>query len=271
MKTAEKEKTNDRPHGNAYQIALYEQSASEQPPEFKVTAEATTKDPCDRRIVIPDGTSNPGDEIDEIVLRDKLAESYSRQTIAELITLNSNDNKGSNDPYTQYVHAFYSPADEFDDAIKTIHNLPDIMNSLDDALSTGAPDRIEVAAEKLWEASKDLPGTPITGLPKSKKDVFKIKKILEMLYREYEVFVKEQIFEGGCDPENQKQNKAGHIVDYNWFLNSLRFISSKGEGMVSAYYSDLPSDQWWQDEDTGDWYVKASYLPTLEAKVESRK
>jgi hypothetical protein len=272
MKTGEDKQTNVASVSSANNTSKGNQIASQNPPPYSVSnGEASSKGVCDRRVDIHDGIDSHWEDMKELEKREILKESYTQQTITELITLRSDDNKGSNDPYTQFVHAFYSPADEFDKGINTLENLPTIMNSLDEALKTGAPDKIENAANVLWDASKEIPSTPITGIPKSRKDVFKLKKIISMLFRQYEAWVVEQLFEGGCKREDQIESQIGRIMDYSFLFDTLRFQPSNGSGVMTARYSDLPSEHWWQDEDSGYWYVEPSYLPNLEAKVKSRK
>jgi hypothetical protein len=244
-----------------------------QPPVFQLKAESTiqAKSPCDRTLDPPKNVKETDDVLDEMEERQKLVDAYSRQTIYELITLKSNDNKGSLDPVTQFIHTLYSPADEFDKGVETIENLPHLMESLDKAFKQGDADSSYHAAEELYEAYNNLPSKPGLPLPSKDdgiKDMYdKIKQIHE-LYKA--AVVSGEIGNGVCDDQEQIATGIGRVEYYSWMKDEVKFISTKKHMMVGRY-SDLPSDQWWQDEENNQWYIKANYLPHYEAIIESKK
>ena len=231
----------------------------------------SAKSPCNRRIDEYEDAEDVKKGEDEVVKRRKLKDAYTSQTILELITLKSSDNKGSLDPYTQLIHTIYSPRDEVDKGIDLFQDLPSIKNSIDNAMTSGSSEDIQHAAEKLWEGYNNIPSKP--GLPSLPSKGDNVKEIYDKLKQLHDMFeaivVSGEIGEGVCDEDEQVRSGIGLVTRYSALTGELDFVNSKGVSTEGNYY-DAPSAEWFQDEHD-KWYIKSSYLPTLEAKTAARQ
>ena len=240
--------------------------------QFQTNDSNSTRSPCDRRVDTGEGMDDHRDRERELNKRHKLKEAYTQQTILELITLKSDDHKGSLDPYTQFIHTLYSPGDELEKGIETIEDVPGIKRSIDNAFKSGDPETLWDAAGKVWDGFSNLPSRPgMPSLPKKGDGIKEIYDKLKTFYDLYEAMVvKGEIGEDVCDVEEQIRSKVGKVIEKSWILNKVVFMSSKN-GTLIGRYSDIPSDQWFEDIETGTWYIKSGFLPTYEAMIEARE